>query len=137
MNEPEKTKLVQDCYSYFKSGDLQSLTGLMSEDIQWILPKIENAPFSGKRQGIDQVLEFFAILMDGQDVLEFTPEEFIAQGDKVVALGHNQWRAKESGRQFGGDFAHVFTVQDGKIKEFHEYMDTASAASAYQKITIP
>lgn len=132
MNELSETTLVQQCYSYFKNGDINSLTGLMSKEISWILPEIENVPFSGKRQGIEKVKEFFSILLEAQDVVEFNTEEFIAQGDKVVALGNYQWRTKD-GNQFGGDFAHVFTVQEGTVAEFHEYMDTASAAAAYKK----
>jgi ketosteroid isomerase-like protein len=68
-----------------------------------------------------------------QETLEFEPREFIAQGDKVVSLGHYRWRVKTTGREFSSDFAHVFTVRDGKIVSFQEYTDTASAARAYQK----
>ena len=77
--------------------------------------------------------QFFASLVDTQEVQHFDPREFIAQGDKVVALGHYAWRVKSSGREFGGDFAHVFTVHDGKVLRFHEYMDTAAAAAAHRR----
>jgi ketosteroid isomerase-like protein len=90
-------------------------------------------PFSGKRRGQEQMGQFFASLIDTQEVQHFDPREFIAQGDKVVALGHYAWRVKATGREFGGDFAHVFTVRDGKVVRFHEYMDTAAAAAAHQR----
>jgi ketosteroid isomerase-like protein len=54
-------------------------------------------------------------------------------GDKVVALGHYAWRVKSTGREFGGDFAHVFTMYNGKVKRFHEYMDTAAASAAHRR----
>ena len=74
-----------------------------------------------------------ASLVDTQEVQHFDPREFIALGDKVVALGHYAWRVKSTGREFGGDFAHVFTVLDGRVIRFHEYMDTAAAAAAHRK----
>jgi uncharacterized protein len=133
MSEQENTKLVQQAYASFESGDIQALLGLLSDDIQWQLPDIENVPFAGKRQGREAVGQFFASLAEAQDVLEFAPADFIASENKVVVLGHYQWRVKETGQEYGGDWAHVFTVRDGKIVGFHEYTDTAAAANAFQK----
>src|SRR5207302_4774767 len=120
MSEQENTNLVQQIYADFKSGDIQSLLGQMADDIQWQLPDIENVPFAGKRQGREQVAQFFASLADAQDVLAFEPREFTAQGDTVVAQGHYRWRVKASGREYGSDWAHVFTIQGGKVVAFHE-----------------
>ena len=33
----------------------------------------------------------------------------------------------------GGDFAHVFTLCNGKVIRFHECMDTAAAAAAHRR----
>jgi ketosteroid isomerase-like protein len=132
MSEQNK-QLVRQAYENFKSADIQSLLGLMSDDVEWQLPETENVPFAGKRSGREQVGQFFQILADSQDVLQFEPQEFIAEGEKVVSLGHYLWRAKASGREYGGDWAHVFTIRDGKIVGFQEFMDTAAAAAAYQK----
>jgi uncharacterized protein len=133
MNEQENTKLVRQAYASFESGDIGSLLGLLSDDIQWQLPEIENVPFAGKRQGREAVGQFFASLAAAQDVLEFAPKDFIAAENKVVVLGEYQWRVKATGQEYGGDWAHVFMVRDGKIVGFHEYTDTAAAANAFQK----
>ena len=84
MSEQENTKLVQQVYANFKSGDIQSLLALVADDIQWQLPEIDNVPYAGKRQGRQQVAQFFASVGDAQDVLAFEPRDFIAQGGKVV-----------------------------------------------------
>ena len=133
MSEQENTNLAQQVYENFKSGDIKALLNLLSDDIEWQLPEIENVPFAGKRRGHEQMGQFFASLVDTQEVQHFDPREFIAQGDKVVALGHYAWLVKSTGREFGGDFAHVFTVHDGKVVRFHEYMDTAAAAAAHRR----
>jgi ketosteroid isomerase-like protein len=40
---------------------------------------------------------------------------------------------KATAREFGSDFAHVFTIRDGKVVAFKEYFDSAAAATAYRK----
>jgi ketosteroid isomerase-like protein len=89
-------------------------------------------PFAGKRQGRGAVGEFFSTLASLQDARSFEEREFIAQGDKVVVLGHYVWQVKANGRTIDGDFAHVFTVRGGRIVAFHEYMDSAAVANAYR-----
>lgn len=133
MSEKENTNLVQHVYENFKRGDIKALLNQLSDDIEWQLPEIDNVPFAGKHRGQEQMGQFFASLVDTQEVQHFEPREFIAQGDKVVALGRYAWLVKYTGREFGGDFAHVFTVNDGKVIRVHEYMDTGAAAAAHRK----
>jgi uncharacterized protein len=132
MSEQNKA-IVQQAYNNFKTGNIEALLNLMSTDVTWEVPEMENVPFGGKKIGREGVARFFRILGESQESLRFEPNEFIAEGDKVASLGNYEWRVKANGRNFGGDFAHVFTILDGKIVAFHEYTDTAAAAAAYQK----
>ena len=130
----QNIEIAKQAYEKFKSGDIQALLGLFSDDIDWRVPTIANVPFAtGKRSGREQAGQFFASLADSQNVKTFEPREFIAQGEKVVALGYYSWRVKATGREYEGDWAHVFTIRDGKIAGFQEYTDTAAIADAYQK----
>jgi uncharacterized protein len=56
----------------------------------------------------------------------------VAQGDKVVALGNYAWRVKSTGLEYETDFVHVFTVRDGKVTRYQEFMDTAVVGGAYR-----
>ena len=132
MSEQDNVEVVRSAYQNFKTGDIGALLGQVSEDVDWRLPEIEGAPFAGARKGRGQVSEFFSSLADSQDVLSFEPREFVAQGDKEVALGTYRWRVKKTGREYGGDWAHVFTVRDGQIVGFHEYLDSAKAEAAFR-----
>jgi ketosteroid isomerase-like protein len=133
MSEKENIEVVREVYQNFRTGDIQALLNLLTEDVTWQLPEIENASYSGRREGREQVAGFFASLADAQESLSFEPREFVAQDDKVVALGSYNWRVKATGREYGGEWAHVFSVRDGKITGFQEYMDTAAATTAHQK----
>jgi ketosteroid isomerase-like protein len=58
--------------------------------------------------------------------------EFIAQGNKVVVLGHGAWTVNDTGRDFDSDWVHVFTIEDGHIAAFREFLDSHLAAEACQ-----
>ena len=82
--------------------------------------------------GRDQVAEYFQLANEKQALREFTPKEFIAQGSKVVVLGHGAWTAKDTGLDFESDWVHVFKVEDGHIAAFREFMDAHVAVEAFQ-----
>jgi uncharacterized protein len=132
MSERENTELVQHAYQHFKGGDIQGLLGLLSEDVEWKLFEMEGVPFSGTRRGDERVGEFFSQVFDTEEPLHFEPRELVAQGDKVVALGDYAWRVKSTGREYESDFVHVFTVRDGTVARFQEFMDTAAVSAAYR-----
>ena len=133
MSERENAAIVQQAYTNFKTGNIQGLLDQLSDHITWQLPEVEGVPLAGKRTGRDAVGEFFDTVARDQEVLEFEPLESVAQGDKVVSLGHYKWRVRETGREFSSDFVHIFTVRNGKITAFREHFDSAVVAAAYQK----
>ena len=75
MSEQENTNLVKRVYENFKSGEIKALLNLLSDDIEWQLPEIENVPFAGKRRGQEEMGQFFASLVDTQEVQHFDPRE--------------------------------------------------------------
>jgi len=131
MSDQDNVAVVRRAYENFKGGDIKGILDSLTDDVDWRLPEIEGAAFSGARRGRESVGGFFSQLAESQDVVSFELREFVAQGDKVVALGTYRWRVKQTGREYGGDWAHVFTVSDGKIAGFHEYMDSAAARAAF------
>ncbi|HUQ91407.1 MAG TPA: nuclear transport factor 2 family protein [Bryobacteraceae bacterium] len=133
MNEEENSRLVKDAYAAFQRGDIPAVLKEMSDDIAWFLPgPADIVPLSGQRHGLAAVKGFFTELAETQEAEEFEPSEIIAQGDTVVALGHYRWRIKATGQRFESDFAHVFTIKNGKVVKFREYFDTYAGVQAYR-----
>src|SRR5687768_10884493 len=102
MSEQNKA-VVEQAYNNFKTGNIEALLNLFSDDISWTLPEMEGVPFSGKRTGRAAVAEFFASVDAAQEVVSFEPRELIAEGERVVALGSYAWRVRANSREFGGD----------------------------------
>jgi ketosteroid isomerase-like protein len=63
-------------------------------------------------------------------MLEYRVDHFVAQGDRVVMLGHCSWRAKENGRVVSTPKVDSWRFSDGKAVEFYEYFDTAQVMLA-------
>jgi ketosteroid isomerase-like protein len=131
MSEQDNVGIVQQAYRNYMDGNLQGVLDLCDDNVEWELPEMEGVPFSGKRRGRDQVEQFFNQLAGAQEALQFEPREFIAQGDKVVTLGHYVWSVRDTDRNFEADWVHVFTVRNGKVAQFKEYTDTAAGQQAY------
>jgi uncharacterized protein len=132
MSEQSNLQIVQQAYAAFSRADITSLIGLLSDDVSWYLPgPPETIPFVGQRNGKVEVAQFFATLAEVEDAERFEPQQFVVQGEKVIALGSYKWRVKTTGRTYESDFAHVFTVREGNVVSFQEYYDTAATAAAF------
>lgn len=131
MNEQNNTKLIQQAYGLVQKGDMPSFLNLLAADVLWQMPEIENVPFAGSWHGREQVGEFFKRVNASQDVIEFEPREFIAQGNKVVVLGRFTMHVKATGKDSRAEWAHVWTVEGGAITKVQEYVDSLSVSRAH------
>lgn len=116
--------VVRGVYKAFAVGDIPSVLAVLSPDIHWT--EAEGGPYGGVSIGPDAVLEnVFMKLGEGWDGFAAVPEEFVADGSTVVALGEYSGTYKATGKSFKAPFAHVWKLADGKATSFHQYTDTA------------
>jgi ketosteroid isomerase-like protein len=124
--------LVQQLYGAFGKGDIPTLMNSMSDDIAWHSGgRASDFPGFGPRKGHAEVQDFFKIIAENNEFSHFTPREFYAAGDKVFVLGDYALTLRKS-KKFASDWAHIFTIRDGKVTGFREFLDTALAAECYR-----
>lgn len=83
-------------------------------------------PYGGVSVGPDSVLENVFMKMGAEwDGFAAIAEEFVADGDTVVALGEYSGTYKATGKSFKAPFAHVWKFVGNKVASFHQYTDTA------------
>jgi ketosteroid isomerase-like protein len=63
-------------------------------------------------------------------MIYYKVDEFIADGDAVVARGSCAWTNKRTGKRAETPKVDFWRFKDGKAVEFYEYFDTAAAAAA-------
>lgn len=133
MTLQDNKKVVQDAYAAFGRGDIPGLLNMLSPDIEWqgVIGAGPNVPTRGVRRGHAEVGRFFEQVGATVDFKRFEPREFVAEGDKVVALGYYEAVVKPTGRPFTSDWVMVFTLRDGKIVRFQEFTDSFGLTNAY------
>jgi uncharacterized protein len=131
MSEKMNADVVQQGYAAFGSGDIPGLLDLLTDDVEWSLQGPSVIPWAGTRHGREGVAEFFSLLGETLEFEQFEPREFVAQGDTVVVLGYERSVVKPTGRAFEQEWAHVYTLRDGKIAKGRFIEDTAAQVVAF------
>ena len=60
------------------------------------------------------------------EMIHYTVDFYVAEDDRVVAVGSTSWRNRETGEKFDTPKADIVRFKDGKITEFFEIYDTAA-----------
>lgn len=132
MSEQDNIQLVRSAYEAFKSGDMETLLNTLADDVEWTTPgPTDIMPAAGTRRGRQGVAEFFATLGAQEDIELFEPQEFIAHDNKVVTISNYRGRVKATGKTAETSLVHVFDIENGKVKRFREFFDTAAVLSAF------
>lgn len=133
MTMPENLKLVQDLLAAFVRGDIPSVLNSLTDDVDWFIPgPPERLAFCGAWHGREQVMKFFIALDATLEFLKFEPRDYVAEGNKIVAFGHNEDRMKATNRYFENDWACLFVVRDGKVAKVRMYEDTGAFIMALE-----
>ena len=124
----DNSAFVRSLYDAFGRGDLQSIIDNVDPAIEWVSNGSgETIPWGGTRSGRAGVASFFQALGDNLDFEAFEPRQFLDAGDAVTVLGRSRARSKgDGGGTFDSEWAHIFTIRDGKVARFQEYYDTAA-----------
>lgn len=131
MHEHENVDVVKDAYRAVSENNFDVLRACLDENVKWFaIGPPHLIPTAGTRHGIEQVEQYFRLLEASGELKKLTPLEFIAEEDKVVAIGEQESRIESDGRLNKSPWVHVFTVRRGRICEFRAFYDTAAAASA-------
>jgi len=133
MSEQQNVKSVQEAYAAFGQGDIPTALSYLSNDIVWEVPGPDVLPWAGVHKGQEAVTSFFQTLGANAGTEHFQPEEFIAQGEMVVVLGHEKGTSPSTGRKYTNRWAHIFTMRNGKVSRFREYQDTFAMAEAFRQ----
>jgi ketosteroid isomerase-like protein len=119
--------LVASVYDAFGRGDLPTVLALLDSEIRW--HEAEGNPYmpSGEAWvGPDAVVNNLFTKL-GEDWNGFTvhPALFHDTGAVVAVEGRYTAEHRGTGKQLDAQFCHVWTLQDGKITKFQQYVDTA------------
>lgn len=121
--------LIKNLYQAFATGDIPAVLQLFDEDIEWT--EAEGFPYGGTYRGGEAILDnvFMKLATEWSD-FKAEPDEFLDAGEKIVALGNYSGSYNQTGKSMNVPFAHVWTLEDGKIVKFVQYTDTLKVSEA-------
>lgn len=120
-------EVVSSFYDTLKAGDAPRALGLMAPDIEWITMWHYKVDGRGPERVAEGLLK---PLVAEWSSFALTPSEFIADGDTVVSLGDFTGVHGTTGKKAKARYAHIWTVKNGKITRFRQYIDTLAVAEA-------
>jgi ketosteroid isomerase-like protein len=121
--------IVRSFYDKLSTGDAPGALGLMAPDIEWTTMW----HYKVQGRGPERVAEgLFKPLVAEWSSFTLVPTEFVTDGDTVVSLGSFTGVHGTTGKRAEARYAHVWTVVNGKIGRFRQYIDTLAVAEARQ-----
>lgn len=125
---------IQGIYNDFGKGNIPGVLAAMSANVEWY--EAENFPYwTGKPfLGPDAVLNgVFAKIGSEWEYWNLTDMQLHNMDNgMVLATGRYQAKYKKNGAVINAQFAHAWTLKDGKVIKFQQYTDTRQVANAVQ-----
>lgn len=128
-------QVVEDVYAAFNRGDVRSVLGMFDPNIEWRLA--EGHPYEPEGKpwfGTEAVKQKFFMRAGGDwDGFTILPKEFYESDGTVIVECRYTGAYKVTGKSLDIQVCHLWKVDDGKVKRFQQYIDTAQLQEVMQK----
>ncbi|NEQ65228.1 MAG: nuclear transport factor 2 family protein [Symploca sp. SIO2D2] len=122
-------EIIKGLYQAFEQGDMPSILDVLDPNVEWT--ESEGIPYSGTFIGHQAIIDgVFQKIGAEWDNFQAHIDEFIDAGDKVITLGFDSGTYKATGKSMQAPTASVWTLKDGKVVKFVQYIDTLKVAQA-------
>jgi uncharacterized protein len=131
----ENTTIIDGLYKAFAVGDVPAVLGGMDSNIVWMEAEgndyADGNPYIGPEAVLNGV--FARVIGDHE---YFTLEDIVLHemsDNKVLATLRYDGKVKKTAKAYNVQVAHLWTLKDGKIIAFQQYVDTKGLADAMNK----
>jgi ketosteroid isomerase-like protein len=109
----------------------KNLAKSVADDMSWTEAK--GFPYAGTYIGLESVTKnVFSRLASEWIDYKFTPENYVASDDKVVAYGSYTGIYKITNKPFAARVAHIWQLKDDKIIKFEQFVDSKPVNDAME-----
>ena len=120
---------IRNLYAAFAKGDVPTVLGALAPDMEWREADhflyADGNPYVGPNAILNGVFMRLATEWNG---FAATPQQFHDAGDVVIATGRYTGSHKATGKALDAQFAHFWTLKDGRATHFQQYTDTLQAS---------
>jgi len=137
MKDHSNVELLKHAYQYWdenKEKAFENWMNLLSDDVR--LKSLADGAVGMEFTRIcnckNDVLRYFEELSTKWEMIYSKVDEYVSEGNRVVAIGNCCWRYKETGKEVETPKVDIFTFEGSKISEFFELYDTAKVLACTQ-----
>ena len=132
MGIEENKQIVSDAYASLGRGEPEGFFGRLSDDVTWTFFGTHRyaGTLKGKKEIEEDLFGSLGSLLEGPIVVNI--KEMIAEGDKVVVEAKGKARAL-NGKDYNNDYCIIVTVQNGKITDMRENLDSELVTEVFGK----
>ena len=110
----------------------RNLSSYAADNIIWTEAK--GFPYGGTYKGIEAAVKnVFNRLATEWINYTFTPEGYLAEGDKICTYGTYSGINRLTGQPFEARVAHLWMLKDGRIISFEQFVDSQTANNTYKE----
>lgn len=122
-NDMTNLEIVRSTYEGKTSKENgQNLVKYAAENIVWT--EADGFPYAGTYIGLENVMKNVFTRLGSEWIdYKFTPEDYVAGDDKVVAYGTYTGTYRVTGKSFNARVAHIWKLKDGRIISFEQFVD--------------
>lgn len=121
--------LIRATYEGSSEDNSRNLLAVLAQDAEWT--EAEGFPYAGTYVGPDQIVaEVFQRLATEWTDYRAVVHTYLEDGNRVAAFGIYSGTYNATGKSMRANFAHLYSLHDGKIKRMTQYVDTLMVQQA-------
>ena len=130
MTTEDNKRLMQRVFEELEHGNSPALIEVLADDVEWHVTGTTkfSKTYRGKATLMNELVgPLFSQLAEP---FVMTADRFIADDNYVVVETRGKATTK-SGRPYNNKYCWVFRIEEGKVKEVTEYMDTQLVVTTF------
>jgi len=134
-DEARNVELLKDAYGRWhesKGASVDHWMTIVADDVRFgsLAQAAPVMSFACNYDSRESLRGYFDGLLSDWEMIHYTVDEFVAQGDAVFMRGSTAWRHKRTGKAVETPKIDFWRFRDGEAVEYYEYYDTARVLAA-------
>ncbi len=132
MSAAENKEIIRTMFAELSKGNADAFLSTLADDVNFTI--IGSTKFSGVFKGKAELVAKVLVPLGAQleNGLTMHVDNLIAEGDTIVMQGRGESTTK-SGKAYNNTYAQVFRLENGKVQQVTEYLDTELVNAVFGK----
>jgi ketosteroid isomerase-like protein len=124
----DNVEILRDAYEALNDGDVERALAALDEDAEW--SEHSDLPEAGTYRGRNAIRTFHESFLESWQDFDQEMEELLTGGPCVLIMLRSRQRGKGSGIAVEAQYAHLWTMEEGRGVRVDAYFDRGEALRA-------